>query len=192
YNADYDDKSYVNYKTSDIRTTVENWYRDNIAPHTSLTNLIADTPYCNDMSESTSSGSSIYFGAYDRLNSHGNNPYNPQYKCPSSTYAYTVAKGDITYPIGMLTIDEVTYAGGISIVGNKSYYLNTGEDYWTMSPYYFDGWSAGVFIVISYGYLYDYNVDWTYAAVPAVSLKPEATVKRGTGAYNDPFIINTD
>ena len=191
YNTSYNNKSYVNYKTSDIRTVVENWYRDNIwknGQNTKVTNLIADTPYCNDMSERVDYGGDIIFGAYDRLLTNKN----PQYKCPSSTYAYTVAKGDLTYPVGLLTADEVAYAGGVLYQSNSSYYLNTGENYWTMSPHDFNGSSAVVFYVYSDGNLHFYRVDVTYAAVPVVSLKPEATVKRGTGAYNDPFVINTD
>ena len=187
YNTSIDNKSYVNYKTSDIRTTVENWYRDNIwknGANTKVTNLIADTPYCNDMSEPTPN----FLGAYDRLETNKS----PQYKCPSSTYGYTVAKGDLTYPIALLTADEVAYAGGTTTTGNSSYYLYTGEGYWTMSPYYSEGSDGHVFLVGSYGRLNYYYVDDTPVAVPAVSLKPEATVKRGTGAYNDPYVINTD
>ena len=184
YNTSTINKSNVNYKTSLVKTVVENWYRDNIAPHTSLTNLIADTPYCNDMNEPTNN----YFGASDRL---WTNP-SPQYKCPSSTYAYTVAKGDITYPIALLTADEFAYAGVVVGKGNTSYYLYTGQDYWTMSPSYFTSSTAYVFLVGSDGAMYEYGVDSQGAFVPAVSLKPEATVKRGTGAYNDPFVINTD
>ena len=196
YYTSASNKSYVNYKTSDIRTAVENWYRDNIwknGANTKVTNLIADTPYCNDMSESVN-GKNIYFGAYDRLHTDKS----PQYKCANSTYAYTVAKGDITYPIALLTADEVAYAGGVYYLynpnsySNSSYYLNTGEDYFTMSPYNFVASTAGVFYVRSNGILYSYGVVAALAAVPAVSLKPEDTVKRGTGAYNDPFVINTD
>ena len=194
YNEDYDNKSYVNYKTSDIRTVIENWYRDNIwknGQNTGVTNLIANTPYCNDMSERTS-GSYVYFGAYDRLHSSGTNKYNPQYKCANSTYGYTVAKGDLTYPVALLTADEVAYAGGVYGQSNSSYYLYTNEYYWTMSPYYFNSSNANVFYVYSDGNLYLSYVDGTSAVAPAVSLKPEATVKRGTGAYNDPYVINTD
>ena len=187
YHTSSNNKSYVNYKTSSIRTTVENWYRDNIwknGQNTKVTNLIADTPYCNDMSEPTTN----YFGAYDRLQTNKS----PQYKCPSSTYAYTVAKGDITYPVGLLTADEVAYAGGVWGKINTSYYLYTREAYWIMSPSYFSGSNARVFSVYSIGSLNQDFEDNPSAAVPAVSLKPEATVKRGTGAYNDPFVINTD
>ena len=195
--------SYLNYKTSNIRTTVENWYRDNLyknGTNIKVTNLIADTPYCNDMSYRIESIydknydaylNVTYFGAYDRLSDYGTNKYNPQYKCPSSTYGYTVAKGDLTYPIALLTADEVAYAGGrYGAEENTSYYLNTGEGYWTMTPYYVRADMSTIWFVsnslaesVAYG---------TYAAVPAVSLKPEAKVKSGTGLYNDPYIIKTN
>ena len=195
YNTSYNDKSYVNYKTSSIKTTVENWYRDNIwknGQNTKVTNLIADTPYCNDMSERVDSYGDISFGALDRLDAINKSP---QYKCLSSTYGYTVAKGDLTYPVGLLTADEVAYAGGVVSKGNTSYYLYTGEAYWTMSPFFFNTVYATVIYVASDevldGHLAHDYVDEPYAVVPAVSLKPEATVKRGTGLYNNPYVILT-
>ena len=170
---------------------VENWYRDNLGSNIALTSLIADAPYCIDMSERVSFIFTL-FGAYDRLVDSGENAYNPQYKCPSSAYAYTVAKGDLTYPIGLLTADEVAYAGGVYFQSNSSYYLNTGESYWTMSPYRFFSSSAVVFYVSYTGLMNGYGVDSNRAAVPVVSLKAEASVDKGTGLYNDPFVINTD
>ncbi|MBQ3142052.1 MAG: hypothetical protein IJB82_00930, partial [Bacilli bacterium] len=193
YNTSADNKSYVNYKTSSIRTVVENWYRDNIwknGQNTKVTNLIADTPYCNDMSERTI-GSDVVFGAYDRLGWMAPNK-NPQYKCSSSTYGYTVAKGDLTYPVGLLTADEVAYAGGVYNKPNSSYYLYTREMYWTMSPYFFDNLDAIAWNVIFGECLQSEIVDEYSAVIPAISLKEEATVKRGTGVYNDPYVINTD
>ena len=191
YNELDNDKNYANYKTCNIRTVVENWYRDNLGSNIALTSLIADAPYCIDMSERVSFIFTL-FGAYDRLVDSGENAYNPQYKCPSSAYAYTVAKGDLTYPIGLLTADEVAYAGGVYFQSNSSYYLNTGESYWTMSPYRFFSSSAVVFYVSYTGLMNGYGVDSNRAAVPVVSLKAEASVDKGTGLYNDPFVINTD
>ena len=190
YNTDNEKKSDVNYKTSIIRTVIENWYRDNIAPHTSLTELIADTPYCNDMSEPTNS----YFGSYYRLANGFTNSNNPQYKCPNSSDAYTVAKGDLTYPVGLLTADEIVYAGGGAYGDdNSSNYLYTNQVCWTMTPSYFNGVNANVWILYSDVQLDLYSmVVGTYAVVPVISLKNEAAVKRGTGAYNDPYIISVN
>ena len=189
YHTSSYNKSDVNYKTSDIRIVVENWYRDNIASHTSLTNLIADTPYCNDMSSSRSNSFETYYGPDERLYFSTS----PQYKCPNSSHAYTVSKGDLTYPIALLTADEVAYAGGVYDKGNSSYYLCTSGGYWTMSPVlYRDDEIPRVFNVSGSGNLFRmYTVDEILPVVPVISLKNEAAVKRGTGAYNDPYVINT-
>ncbi|MBQ3142715.1 MAG: hypothetical protein IJB82_04340 [Bacilli bacterium] len=198
YNTSYNNKSYVNYKTSDIRTTVENWYRDNIwknGQNTKVTNLIADTPYCNDMSEITS-GSSVSFGTAERLfidfddYEYGTISLLPQYKCEDSAYGYTVAKGDLTYPIGLLTADEGSYAGALYNINNSSYYLYTGEYYWTMSPHDFS--NAMSFVFVLGNHIWRVDTTFSTAVIPVISLKNEARVSSGTGAYNDPYVINTD
>ena len=193
YNLNMNSINSVNYKTSDIKTVVENWYRDNIwknGQNIGVTNLIEDSPYCNDMSEFMLEFPCLYFGFTGRMYFYGN--ANPQYKCPNSSYGYTVAKGDLTYPVGLLTADEVAYAGGEYYHSNSSYYLYTGESYWTMTPH--DGSDydsyAGVVIVSSDG-LFDYG-NATSPVVPVISIKSEATVEKGTGTYNDPYVIKTN
>ena len=190
YSESTSNKSYVDYKTSSIKTVVEDWYRDNIAPNSALTDLIKDTSYCGDMSERIN-GSSVYFGAYDRVHSDGNNTYNPQYKCPSSTYAYTVAKGDLNYPVALLTADEIVYAGGLYNTSNENYFLRTGKAYWTMTPTGFYGNIASVFNVGTMGGIGNTNVATNFKVLPVISIKEESLVKSGTGLYNDPYIIIT-
>ena len=38
------------------------------------------------------------------------------------------------YPIGLITADEVAFAGGVYNVSNINYYLYTNTVNWTMSP----------------------------------------------------------
>jgi hypothetical protein len=45
----------------------------------------------------------------------------------------TVGNGDLTYPVSLITIDEVAVAGGKLEQSNSSYYLYTGSSYWTVS-----------------------------------------------------------
>ena len=189
---------YTEYKESLIKTGVENWYRDNIAPNTSLANLVEDTPYCSDgtyeqvLAFETDFGSTYddYYGAYNRLS---NNNSTPQYKCEEASYGYTVAKGDLTYPIGLLTADEVAYAGA-QINGIDSNYLSIGADYWTMSvaQYLHSIETVYWFNVNSNAGLSLSNALNTIHLVPAISLKRSAKVERGTGLYNDPYVIKTN
>ena len=188
YYKSYNNKSYVNYRTSSIRTTVENWYRDNIykgGTNTAVTSLIADTPYCNDMSERIENSSIYYFGSYDRLVASKS----PQFNCSSLTHMYTVENGSLTYPIALLTADEVAYAGGGYDLENTSYYLYTGESYWTMSPYNFGGVYAWVWLNVSNGELFYGTVSNPASVLPVISLKSEAIVDFGSGLYNDPYVI---
>ena len=175
----------VNYKTSTIKGVVDAWYKDNIwknGENTAVTNLIADTPYCNDISYRTETGD---FGAYGRLSTNKS----PQYKCPNASYGYTVAKGDLTYPVGLLTADEVAYAGGVFFQENFSYYLYTEEDNWTMTPCD----SVSMFSLKLMGGMFDYDrLTETRGAVPVISLTSEASVEKGTGTYNDPYVIFTE
>ena len=101
----------------------------------------------------------------------------------------------LTYPIGLITSDEVVLAGGFGGSSNTSYYLHTGEYYWTMSPSYFD--SAGpagyayVFRVYSDGSLnLDGNyVSYTYGVRPVINLKADITIT-GEGTSSNPYKVS--
>ena len=135
----------------------------------------------------------------------GNNPnvlwrliryYNngtPTFRCSNSSDLYTVSssnKGNkaLTYPIGLITLDEVWYAGG-NQSNNNSYYLYTGSRYWTMSPFFFDGSNAGVFRVNLTGSLDYDHVHYSNSVRPVINLRSDVTIIHGTGTSTDPFVI---
>ena len=75
-----------------------------------------------------------YYGAYDRLQKNKN----PQFLCPNpmrDLFTVTNNKGNkaSTYKVGLITADEVAYAGGV-YYNDSNYYLRIGVHYWTMSP----------------------------------------------------------
>jgi hypothetical protein len=49
---------------------------------------------------------------------------------------------DLKYPIGLITVDEAVYAGAYALVrneenryeGTSDFYMNIGNEFWTMSP----------------------------------------------------------
>ena len=90
--------------------------------------------------------------------------------------------------IGLITSDEVMYAGGTTS-NNQEYYLYSGFWYWTMAPYSFASGYADVSIVRSNGGLNDDYVDSTSGAVrPVVSLKSDA-ISGGSGTAESPFLV---
>ena len=90
--------------------------------------------------------------------------------------------------IGLITTDEVMYAGGTTSV-NKEYYLYSGYWYWTMAPYLSASGSAYVYYVGNSGNLSFNRVGYTNGAVrPVVSLKSDA-ISGGSGTAASPFLV---
>ena len=170
FNQKYNSAEYVGYmyeigkqhgtsKSSDIKTFLDNWY----ANYTDLNKTgtkITDQIYCNDRTASTtdvaysttnyttltswnSTGTNYYYGANGRV---FNNPVSPDYKCPvaSDKFTTTTAKGNgkLSYPVGLISVDEITFAGLPAGRANNSFYLYTRDYYWAGSPYDFFGSSS--------------------------------------------------
>jgi hypothetical protein len=89
--------------------------------------------------------------------------------------------------IGLITSDEVMYAGGTNS-NNKEYYLYSGKSYWAMSPYSYSAGSAIVGFVGSDGYLSFYGVNNAIAVRPVVSLKSDA-ISGESGTVASPFLV---
>ena len=200
FNKGYDNAKYVGYmygssiddtantNDSTIKTAIDTWYKTNM---TSYTSQLEDTVFCND--RSYTSGSTLKFGAYTRLNT---NP-TPTLKCQNTKDKFTVdasnGNGALTYPVGLITADEMAYAGGKVYDGsadaNNSFYLYTGKLYWTLSPYSFYNSVASGFRLSDVGRLSDEFVDHSYGVRPSVSLQPGIAKTGGSGTAADPFVI---
>ena len=185
--------------SSTIKGILDQWYQNNLI---SVSDKIdGNAGFCGDRQPSTRSSTSngsggtgttvTYYGAYIRV--YRNNEV-PTFECTNDSDLYTTSESTngnkaLQYPIGLISLDEVWYAGG-NTSSNNSYYLYTGQVYWTMSPLYF-GDSANVFIVNTIG---DFNneasVNSSYGVRPVINLKPDVTISSGTGTETDPYIIN--
>ena len=218
FNANTDSSEYVGYmytlgqqhgtsKSSDIKTYLDNWY----ANYTDLNKTgtkITDQIYCNDRTASTSNvaysttnyttltswnskGTTYYYGANGRV---WNNPVSPDYKCPvaSDKFTTTTVKGNgkLSYPVGLISADEITFAGLPVGKINNSFYLYTGADYWVGSPIaFFDGDIAYGFFVGGDGALNIDYVNYTYGVRGVVSLSSKAKLS-GNGTYSNPYTVS--
>ena len=185
--------------SSTIKTTIENWYKTTTLETDSATkSLVADQIFCNDRSPSstqtdawTSNGADYYYGAYGRL--HGN--ITPILTCPTASDKFTSNKSSIgnkalTYPVGLITADEVAMAGGLNGSSNNSYYLYTSQHYWLGSPsFFYSSFASAVeFFVDSSGSLNGNNVNESYGARPVISLSSKAKLT-GDGTWNNVFEV---
>ncbi len=217
FNKDFISAEYVGYmytvgeqhgtsKSSDIKTYLDNWY----ANYTDLNKTgtkITDQIYCNDRTASTSdvaysttnyttltswnsTGTTYYYGANGRV---WNDPVSPDYKCPvaSDKFTTTTTKGNgkLTNPVGLITADEITFAGLPAGKTNNSFYLYTGAYYWAGSPDVFDVVDSREFYVRGYGYLDHGSVGINRGVRGVVSLSSESKLL-GSGTYNDVYTVN--
>ena len=214
FNGSYNDNAYVGYmygstgassysathantNSSTIKTTVDNWYKTNIVD-AGYSDKVADVIYCNDRQIDNLSGYGTALGygtnqtAYmARYRLYTNK--SPVLTCTNKNDRFTVSdksrgNGALTYPVGLITADEVAMGGGVYNTSNSSYYLYTGQFYWTMSPSYFSSGYASEFYVHSLGYIYSDNVLGSCGVRPVLSLKSDISVT-GTGTQNDPFLV---
>ena len=214
FNSSYNDNAYVgfmygtagssdyasthaNTNKSDILKNLETWYNNNLKTYESK---LADTIWCND--KSTVSGGLGYgtnatdYGAYNRLAS----TKQPTLKCPNDNNGGKLSKftvddttngnGNLTYKIGLLTADEIAFAGSIAYTYNRSTYLqeNTGTTWWwSLSPIDFSGGYADVWNVGS-GYLDNYGVHNYNGLRPVISLISSTNVT-GDGTSENPYVV---
>ena len=179
---------------STIKQAIDKWYAGTTLKDN---DLISDQIFCNDRSAGstqtaawTSTGATYYYGAYGRLYKSKS----PVLTCPTASDKFTVntsnGNGALTYPVGLITADEVAMAGGKRGTSNSTYYLYTDQSYWPGSPYDFaSGGLAYEFFVDSYGSLDYGGVRAASGARPVVSLSSKAKLS-GNGTYSKPYTVS--
>ena len=216
FNSTYDDPMYVGYmygtsgslesnrtneNDSTIKTYIDNWYGNNLTSYTKY--ISTDAVYCNDRkAPSYNASSSFDYYVLTRLDAG-----NPTYGCEDSKDAFSGSNSEakLIYPIGLMTADEIAYAGGYKYTSLTSpyawYYLNsaggsiTGSTWWwLLSPNRREGryaysWSArGSDNPGRLGSVPVMNV--SRVVRPAISLKTCALWLSGNGSSSSPYEIN--
>ena len=140
------------------------------------------------------------FKPCERLNTNKT----PTYDCTNDNDKFTVdsstGNGKLTYPIALMTADEISYAGGVANENAPMwYYTNSSLDsstgityWWSLSPSGVGGGSAGSWHVHGSdypGYLNHSSVYNSYHVRPAVSLKSCIKYSTGNGTSETPYEI---
>ena len=219
FNENYNDNAYVgfmygtpgsstyaathaNTNKSTILTNLETWYNNNLKTYESV---IDDTVWCNDKTNVTDTSynpfnfnivnglgyakNATYYGATQRLISTSGSAggTGPSLKCNGEL-------SKITSKVGLITADELAFAGYAYQIGNTTTYLqeNAADDHWwSLSPSYFFG-GRGAFwrLVNKTGGFSLGGVGETFSIRPSISLKPSTNVT-GNGTSETPYIIST-
>ena len=211
FNSSYDNIAYVSYmygslgsissarentNNSTIKTTIDNWYISNLEAKGYTKYLSTTAVYCNDRSTSDNTN----FGARTRLETNKT----PSYDCAATEDKFTVdtstGNGKLTYPIALMTADEVSFAGGLYGANTPTwYYYNSVNDsstgskfWWLLSPLDSSTSGSSMFIVrgssnpgrLNYNYVNSNN-----GVRPALSLKSCVKYSSGDGSAENPYTI---
>ncbi len=192
------DLTHTNTNDSTIKGVLDTWYNSNIK-NTRNEQYVVDAIYCNDKEVSTSnslgytgSGTAkekTTYKAFERLYDNKT----PTLKCSQINDRFTVndsinavaGNGTLTNPIGLITADEMYYAGDIYNANNSKYYLYASSDYWTMTPSHYQ---VGAYLFVVNNPLKTADTSRTMVR-PVISISGTA-LNAGTGTKNDPFKID--
>ena len=213
FNSNYNDPAYVGYMygnpdgttfdevhtnttSSTIKTTVDNWYKTNIVDK-GYSNYVSNAVgFCGDRTlysgDGISTSANSNFGAYGRYSKQ-----TAQFTCPNkerdlyTTTDSSIGNKALTYPVGLITYDELIFAGMDSRHTNKLSWAYLTEHYWTMSPSYFytTGDTAIEWFQHGAGYLAYNSVGAGYGARPVINLKSDTLITSGIGTSSDPFVV---
>ena len=191
----------TNTTNSDVKNFIDMWYQNNM---TNYTLQLEDIAFCNDRSydvsktgwnkdySNTGSEHWLSFGSAQRAFSR-----NASLICPNINDKFTVSadngNGALTYPVGMITGEEMAYVGAVIWLQNTTYYLynGSGKYNWTISPTDFANNFITVAMLTGSG---RYSASSVIAVGqigvhPAISLKKGTILSSGSGIATDPYVV---
>ena len=181
FNSSINDPAYMYYSNSQVKPILENWYNSNIGNNEKYSKYVASGDYyCEQakakvIDEQTSGSATMIVYT----------SYTPNFKCETDGNGKEVVNSNI----GLLTYDELVYAGGYSDTNNSSYYLYTTKYWWTMSPSGYSSYpSATVWRIVGEGTYRDFGVDYSHTLRPVINLKSDTNMV-GSGTIDDPYVV---
>ena len=198
----YISKSYSDTLTNEynsyIKEMLDYWYEnsiDNVYNEygDAYSSFVSDSYFCNDRSLASGDGNSFaadtVYGSYNR----NTNNKTPSLLCSQKADSFSgngdKGNGDLGYPVGLITADELALSGVVDGIANSGSYLNTGISYWTMSPGYFSvsKLSENMYIMSSTGTLTTERIKNESYIRPVLNLKSEVSVTQGNGTVGNPY-----
>ncbi len=199
------EETHANINDSTIKKYIDNWYENNLKDYSQY---LTDNIFCNERSISSKLPAEEYnnlgYGnnntAYKWFYSFGFGPAGQKNQdlsenlvCINKNDSFTQSDGvkgnsNLKYPIGLITMDELSLAGGYNTI-NNNYYLKAGVNYWTMTPcYIFENSARNHYVFYDGRVNYDNHVYVSYGVKPVINLKPNS-LKSGDGTMNNPYTV---
>ena len=213
YNSSYNNAKYIGYTydndgteaDSTIKGVIDIWYANNLRAN--YESYLSNEIFCDDRSGAERDGDYIKYAAGKRLSVYGGVP---TLECINQSDRYTLKVSGLSsiggesgagnnlldYPIGLLTVDEAVFAGGMVGQGNDEYYLHTGQHYWLNSSFHVtaDGYAYMTEILNSGHIISSFVNSLTYVNIdtavrPVINLKHDILWSGGDGTETNPYTV---
>ena len=178
---------------SKIKSTLDNYIKQNEWMN-KMSNYLADTGFCNDRrihgGDGISTSSNTYYNGIDRDNNK-----KVTLTCDSNdlfTVSSNNGNGALTYPVGLITYDELVLSGLTSGKLNKLSWTYSSKGYWTMTPLAFKSTDGNIFVAMenSNGNIVTYAWSGGVNGIrPVINLKSNVKISGGIGTVNNPFVV---
>ena len=180
FNSTYNPYDKMYYTNSEIKTAVENWYKTNITDKGFDGKVASGNYFCEQAKvvwKTSYTAGSATVVTIDN--------YTPSFDCTTDGNG----KGVVSGKVGLITVDEVLFAGGV-MASSSNFYLKNGSIYWMMSPAGFRTSNdvANAWYVDDDGYTNGTSVDNILDVRPVLSLSADTLVS-GSGTNSDPYIV---
>ena len=191
----YTSTSYEGTRTNEVDSTakkvIDNWYKENISSK-NYNNFVVDGVFCNDRRIASGDGFSLSkitnYKAYAGItNSSVDLTCDIKDKFSVST---NIGNGKLTYPVALITKDEIRLAGGKGYVRNSKYFLNSSDKYYTMTPVTFLRGKVDIYsnnpVVGIYAWM---NSNIKLSLRPVLNISKNIYITSGDGTINNPFML---
>ncbi len=180
---------------STIKSSLDKYFETNLLNYK---DYISDTLFCGNI---TPLNEELGYGKnntnYGSLNNNitlecakdVTNNYSRYTVSGENTNKNISTNGYLSYPIALLSKEELLMAGAKEGNVNNSFYLSNGESFWTMSPFSYKDDVASVVISSGTDSLTSSNVSNSNSIRPVINLKNGVLVTQGTGTIDDPYTI---
>ena len=194
--------------SSTIKTANDNFYTSVLSSYTQY--IDTNAGFCGDRStlnEQSGVGTgtvTTYNRGYLRVVES-----TPDLACTNASDLYTISSSNqgnqaLSYPIGLITVDEVMLSGigGGVFDGNRNLieatpnnYLTTGNIFWTMTscggynPFGYTYWASNIFSVPASGVVDDNASATAYGLRPVINIREDVTIS-GNGTMSNPYKIS--
>ncbi|CCY28234.1 putative uncharacterized protein [Acholeplasma sp. CAG:878] len=182
FNSAYNTYDKMYYTNSEIKTAVENWYKTNISDKGFDEKVVNGNYFCEQAKVVYNTN---YTAGSATVATKDN--YTPSFDCTTDGNG----KGVVSGKVGLITIDEVLFAGGV-IGSSSNFYLKNGSAYCMMSPAGFYTYNdyARAWGVVSAGRTGDFHVASNYGVRPVINLSAD-TLVTGSGTSSDPYVVKS-